>query len=497
MSDNLLTFERDRWTGGVKALPVGAGFGLTTGGALTTTDEAFQTVPWLYRAATLRAATLSRMPYCVEDVATGEELEDTDPRIVNIMRWMTRTLYLAELSRVLYGAAYFLLESNKFGLNTTPRYIPRAYVTPIVDYVDGVTGFTVSFMGTGNTNVPLNKMVYVWEPNPASEVAPGPAPAYVALQAAGMLGALDRMATQYFAAGAVPITAVKVPPSVGTDEREKIQNWFARAWSGFRNAFKFMPVSLGTEFEQIGANVKDTAAPELTQTQRDNVAVALGVPPTVLDGKAANYATANSEMMGFYLHTVIPSGELIAEALNVQLFERAGLRFAFEPDDLEIMQSAQLEQAQAVQDLTGGKAVLSVNEARGILDYDPIPNGDWPAEPQTATPPPQFGASSAAGSMPMDAADMGASGGSAANMEDMAKAWLTASLDAFKGGSSPAVGTPWDAELSGASSANMVKRIYAAHWPQKEQAPAESWQAQAVKELARYNALAEGVTHNG
>lgn len=497
MPDNFLTFERDRW-GSVKALPVGAGFGMTSGGALTTTDEAFQTVPWLYRAATLRAATMSRMPYCVQDVTTGEEIEDADPRIVNIMRWMTRTLYLAELSRVLYGAAYFLLESNRFGLNTTPRYIPRAYVTPIVDYVDGVTGFSLSFTGTGNTTVPLEKMVYVWEPNPASEVAPGPAPAYVALQAAGMLGALDRMATQYFAAGAVPITAVKVPPAVGPDEREKIQNWFQRSWAGFRNAFKFMPVSQGTEFEQIGANVKDTAAPELTQTQRDNVAVALGVPPTILDGKAANFATADSEMMGFYLHTIIPSGELIAEALNVQLFERAGLRFEFEPDDLEIMQSAQLEQAQTLSELAGGKAVLSVNEARGILDYDPIPGGDWPAQPQTATPPPQFGASSAAGSMPMeDTPDMGASAGSAAIMEDTAKTWLASSLDAFKGGSSPAVGTPWDVELSAASSANMVKRIYAAHWPQKVQAPAESWQAQAVKELARYNAMAEGVTQNG
>ena len=226
MPDTFLTFERDKWQGGaVKASPVTGSFGLQlSGGALTTTDEAYQTVPWLYRAATLRAATVSRMPYCVEDLATGEAIEDNDPRVVNIMRWMTRTLYLAELSRVLYGAAYFLLESNRFGLNTTPRYIPRAYVTPVVSYIDGVTGFSVAFQGTGGQVTPLDRMVYAWEPNPADEVSPGPAPAYGALQAAGMLGALDRMATQYFSAGAVPITAVKVPPAVGKDERDKIQD---------------------------------------------------------------------------------------------------------------------------------------------------------------------------------------------------------------------------------------------------------------------------------
>lgn len=501
MPEPYVTFERDKYSGAVKASPVSGGFGLSATPMLTTTDEAFITVPWLYRAAVLRASTVSRMPYCVDDLTTGESIEDEDPRVINIMRWMTRTLYLAELSRVLYGAAYFLLESNRFGLNTTPRYIPRAYVAPVVDYADGVTGFTVSFQKTGGQTVPLNRMVYMWEPNPASEVAPGPAPAFVALQAAGMLGALDRMTTQYFAAGAVPITAVKVSPATSKDERDKLEGWLGRMATGFRKAFGFLPVSQGTEFENIGANVKDTAAQELTQVQRDNVAVALGVPPTVLDGKAANFATANSELMGFYMHTVLPSCELIAEALNVQLFNRAGLSFEFEPEKLEIMQAAQLEQAQALQDLAGGKAVLSVNEAREMIDMDPIPGGDWPAEPQTTTPPPQFSAPASGGSPAAleDSPDMAGSAASAAELdpEDAAKAWLAASLDAFKAGSTAAVGTPWDAELSAASSANMVKRIYAAHWPQKVQAPAEDWQAQAVKELARYNALAEGVLHHG
>lgn len=492
MESQFVTFERDKWRGELKAMPVVSPYAPLNGGALTTTDEAYQTIPYLYRGVNMIAGAVSRLPYCIESTDTGEKIEDEDPRVVNLTKWMTRTLHYAALSVQLYGAAYFLLESNRFGLNTTPRYIPRIFVTPKVDQVNGLAGFSVSFI---RDYVPLDKMVYVWEPNPSSETAPGPASAYVALQAAGMLGALDQMTTQYFRAGAVPITAVKVAPSVGKDEREKIEGWFARFASGFRNAFKFLAVSQGTEFEQIGANVKDSQATELSTTQRENLAVALGVPPSVLDGKSTDESNSRSEYMGFYLDTVIPLGERIAEAFNVQLFNRAGLQFEIEPEKLEIMQAAQLEQAQTVMELTGGKAVMSQETAMEWIGLDPAQEFERMDARKEASPPPPaptFGASTASAASPAEEV----------MADEQMKAWLDLSLSAFRGGSTAMVGTPFDSELTSASSANHVKRIYAAHWPNpvaipREKPQTESWQAQAVSELARFNALAEGATHHG
>ena len=77
--------------------------------------------------------------------------------------------------------------------------------------------------------------------------------------------------------------------------------------------------------------------------------------------------------------------------------------------------------------------------------------------------------------------------------DEQMKTWLDMSLSAFKAGST-ATGTPFDSELSAASSANQIKRIYAAHWPKPQET---SWQAMAVTELARFNALAEGAIHHG
>jgi hypothetical protein len=97
--------------------------------------------------------------------------------------------------------------------------------------------------------------------------------------------------------------------------------------------------------------------------------VALGVPPTVLDSTSANYATASSEMIGFYVNTIFPECAMIEEAANEQFFEPLGLRFVFDVELHEIMQSIQLAQADGVVTLTG-KPVLTVDEGRAMLGYE-------------------------------------------------------------------------------------------------------------------------------
>lgn len=446
---------------------------------LTTIDYAYSTVPWLYRGVTLIAQAVSSIPWSIED-QSGNPIED-DIRLEPISDMMGTMLYLAALSRTLYGAAYFVAESNRFNLKTTPRYIPAPCVVPrFTTASPEIIEYTLNLSGRSAT-VPADRVLRSWRPNPFSEVTPGVAPAYVALQSAGMLSALDQMATAYFKRGAVPLTAVIVPQTATDDDKKKLEGWFERFAGGIRNSLKFLAIRQGTEFKQIGANVKDTQAFELTESQRDNVAVALGVPPTVLDGKSANYATANSEMMGFYLHTVIPEAEQIAEHFTKTFFAKFGLQMCIEEEKLEIMQSMQLEQAAALMELTGGKAVFTVDEARDWLGMDPMTPAQ--AESVAPPPPPQFGQPPQAGSAPQ--------AGSVAqepepDPETAMRSWRDAALVMVKGGSAPIVGTPFDDELKAASSAGMVRRVFEAHWPKPQPISLQD----AVKELARYNALA-------
>ncbi len=451
---------------------------------LTTVDYAYSTVPWLYRGATLIAQAVSSIPYALEDVETGEPIEDDDLRIAPLHEWMKTLLYHTALSRTLYGAGYAITESNKFKLNVTPRPVPALCVNPVfANNGPDITSFSVALAGTSVALKP-ERVMWSWRTNPFSERAPGIAPAYVALQASGMLSALDQMATAYFKRGGVPVTAVIVSPATSKDDKEKLEGWLTKFAGGIRNAMRFLAIGQGTEFKQIGTNVKDTQAFELTGTQRDNVAVALGVPPTVLDGKSANYATANSEMMGFYLHTVIPEAEQIAEHWNKTFFSRFGLEMCIEEEKLEIMQSAQLEQAQSLAELAGGKAIFTVDEAREWLGMDPMTPEQYDAANPKPTLPPAFGQQ--AGSPAQPAASAGSPAQDAQPTEDRMKSWRSLALAMVKGGSPAIVGAPFDDELKAASSGRLVRDVFDKYWPK----PHEVTLADAVAELRAFNRMA-------
>lgn len=444
---------------------------------LTTVGNAYKTVPWLYRAVNLRANSISRLPYGLYAPSGDNDLSDT-PKYATVRTWIRRALFNIELAKCLYGASYHLIEANRFGLNLTPRYIPTPNVSVTADYVKGVMGFILA-LTTGDAQIPPERMVWIWEPNAESEIEPGPAPAQVALKAAGALYAIDDMQARYFSGGAVPVTIALTPPTVQPEEREKLESWFNKALTGWRNAWRLRTVAAfntgmkaADMFAQVGANPKDTAAPELTQAQRDNIAVALGVPPSVIDGRSSDEANSRAEKMAFLTDTIIPEAEIIREELNRQLFARVGVELWFNYDELEIMQTAELQNAAALQALVG-KPILSVNEARESLEYAEVPGGSWEeqeAQRQEEAQAQRDAFMARANQPPADDAEP-----SAAKMAEWRKLALAAP--------GQAVGAPFDNELVSCHTKSEIRAVFESHWPQPETASL----ADAVRELKRYN----------
>lgn len=499
MSTQLITFQRDRYSNELKTITLP---GLRSGSdaSLTSIDMAFRWVPWFRRACKLRANAMGRMPLELQNKA-GDDVSE-EPEYQSVMEWTRSLLYRIEMNLVKHGAAYHLLETNRFGLNHTPRFIPTNSVMPIIDYSDyGVTGFRISMIGNGGGEFPLARVVWIWEPNDESEIAPGSSDGEAALKASGLLYAIDEMANRYMGSGGVPVTAVRVPATVDKPERTKVENWFTQFAGGFRNAFKFLVIDKNTEFETIGSEMRDIMAPELTATQRDNVAVAMGVPPTVIDGKSANFATADSEMTGFYMNTVIPQAEMLEPQLNTQLYQRLGLTLRFMTDELEIMQAMNLAQADSVTKLTG-KPIYSIDEGRNVMELEPLPNkmGEWKEEPD----PMLAAAATGAAGQPWPGTNKPVAvgkpkpepDGKAIDPTDQMRTWQSQSLAQVKAGQSPAVGAPFDDELVAASSGNARRRVFENHWPRPKSA-APSVSERAILALEEYNALARGEHSNG
>lgn len=443
-----------------------------------TPTRAYAFVPWLYRAVCWRANQISRFPFAL---MSGEDDMTDDSVYESLLKNFKKRLWMIEAQLCLTGSAYELLETNERGRNITPRTLLSYFILPRYDN-SGLTFFQFSGMNQVDvpTIIPLDRMLWWWRPNLMSEVMPGPYEAQAALGAASMLYALDSFSAAFFNRGAVPVTIAEVPPNMQPADKEEFQNWINRAVSGVRNAFKILAVRGGIKATVIGSRVRDSEAPELTALQRDNVAVAMGVPPSVIDGRSSDDSNSRSEKVAAITDTIIPEIELIFERYNDQLFSQFDLELVAHPEKLDIMQTVQLEQAQTLKDLTGGKPIMTTDEVRDWLNMEPMAEQ---AEPEPPAPFPI-----AAQPIPIPP-------------EQITKAlseWRRETLDHLRSGgvfvlpAAPNVipdelAVRLNGALENCKTTAEVRMAFERHWPRSEP---ESELAIATAELRRYNELA-------
>jgi len=334
-------------------------------GALLTGDQAYRQVPWVRRAVNLIARSVSHVPFVIwsgsQDVT--ESIPITE-----------RLLFVTQKSLEKYSKAYWLLEGNRVGKNITPRFIPAKSVKPIVDNERGLVGFRIQF-STGSRDFGLDEVVYFHIPSDESETECDPSPVDCVREAAGLLFAANRVASKFYAGGMVSTSLIVLPATTNDDEVKRVEGFFRRMATGMRNVFRVLGVRGAVNVENVGQTIRDARMPELVAEARDDVAVGMDIPPTVLDGKAANFATASSEWFGFVSNTVIPKAEFLEETINAQYLRRQGMTMEIQPWLLEIMQSVQLEQAQAVAALFNplpGDSLITKDEARALVGMEPI-----------------------------------------------------------------------------------------------------------------------------
>lgn len=331
--------------------------------------ELYTCVPWLRRAVDLRADAVSEMPYDLEDAA-GNIIDD--PHLV--FPWwddFPTLLEGMEADRVVFGAAYLLIERNRRGAVLRLRRLLPASIRLRVDDTQGLVGFE-RHVGGRVIAYDVKDIVYSWTVGRDREIGPGPAPLAAALIAAGILKNIGEMASGFFERGALYPVLISVREGIpSAEERERLEGWFRRLVTGVRRAFSAVAVSMPLEVQQLGTPLGELAAVELIEKQREEIATALGVPQTILFSNAANYATAQSDWLGFYDTTVLPEARRIEADLNRCLFVPLGYRLRFAPERLEVFQRIELERAQALAQLVQ-MGIMQVGEAREELGLPPL-----------------------------------------------------------------------------------------------------------------------------
>jgi HK97 family phage portal protein len=308
-------------------------------------------VPWLYRAVDLRAMAVSATPF---------DITDRNGNVVEVFDDLPSLLRNVEAALTIYGYAYLFVERSArrvLGL----RWLAPQSVRPIVDTVNGLTGFDRN-LGRSSIKLTLDDVVYFWRYNPHAEMAPGPSPVQAALEASGITYNANRFITMFFERGAIGATLLTVEGNPPEADLKRLEAWWRRLLSGVRNAFSAAAIRAGVKPVQVGYPLDQMDIETLFGEVRGQICAALGIPQTMMED-AANYATAAEHRRSFYSETVFPECQLIETEINKQLLNKIGLKLTFHPEQMEIFQQDESTKAASVVDLVSA-GIMTIDEAR-------------------------------------------------------------------------------------------------------------------------------------
>jgi HK97 family phage portal protein len=324
------------------------------------TGQAYELVPLIHRAVRLRCDALSSVPMHIYSKRGGEA----------VVEWPFATplrdlIWRTEAGMLLSGGGFWLKKTNRV------RTMDVQWLNPFtvgVNWVDGEMRFTQNALATGgNGPWSAGEMVYFREFNPMNDILPGASAAGVAMEDARLLRYITRFASIYFENGAMPVTLLGFEQTPSTEERERVEGWFRKQMTGIANAFKVLALRGRVTPTVITPPLKDLVMNELAGQARHDVAMAFGIPQTMLED-AANYATAGEHRLSFWQDTVRPRGRIYEDVINSQLLGPMGMRIEFDYEEMGVFQVDEANRAGALLNLVN--AGIDTQTAMEILGYE-------------------------------------------------------------------------------------------------------------------------------
>jgi len=352
------------------------GFNETAAGSANDPVSAWATVPLLYRAVSLRASSLSSVPFVV---FKGDQEVDwpLEPDLQSI-------IYALELGLLLTGAAYGL-KQYVGRLMTSVQVLNPTTVT--WSHKRGEDHFTQRVGSQTYGPWGPDMVMALREPSMTADTGAGLAPAQVALQASKLRFNMDEFASQFFANGAQPQTLITTTGNPGTVEMERAQNFFRRRMSGVGNAWRALFLRGDLKVTTLTPELKSMGMKELAAHVALDIGASLGVPRSILESDAANYATSVTDLHSFWHMTIRPRLPMYENAINTQLLAGTDYTLQFTPEQLDVFQEDETIRAASLLQLV--QAGVPLDDAMLMLGYDPIENRPEPEAEQVVEEEPE------------------------------------------------------------------------------------------------------------
>lgn len=340
--------------GGTKSLSMSAleeALG-ANGGAPETAQELSATVSWVYIALSRRRSMALEVPSAWR--VNGKDAEG------KIYGWSSAEL----LSRVdnaiqKYGVAYlFKARGRGTGAVKNLQWLDPATIAPVAGS-ERPGGYLRYERRLGaDTKVLSDDDLIVIRGDGTSEAAPETAAVNAVWLPAQLLDAMQRTQNSVFDNNAIPPSIIVIPEGTAKTERDKLKDLFSRVLNpGRRSTFagngpenRVVPISGGDGVKVIPLALapRDMMAAQPYSAAMDAILAAMAVPRSIALSDAANYATANSAVLGF-LRTMTAACENYAADINDDPdLQKAGASIIVYPDRHELNRALMLERAQAV-----------------------------------------------------------------------------------------------------------------------------------------------------
>lgn len=163
------------------------------------------------------------------------------------------------------------------------------------------------------------------------------------------------------------------------DQNMRFLKSLQSAFGGRRNQFSDIILPKDVEIADQGTNFQQIQLLELMKQSRLDVYAQLSVPSSVLgDTDGVNYANADAQMTGFWLNRILPLQKMICSSLSqsclMKYFKLDPSQFnlLFDNDGNEYLD----EYATRIEEDKLVAPILTINERRAKIGYDPIEGGD-------------------------------------------------------------------------------------------------------------------------
>lgn len=383
--------DDDRWYNG--RYDPGVAGGPSVAGPYVTPESAMR-VSAAYACVNLLARTIASLPLSMyRRSANGDEFEAPEHPLNELLAhqpnaWQTAWDFKAMLQMhlALRGNAYAEILPGQRG--AVDRLEPLHPDRVVVDRLsDGSLRYTVAgWWGEPTRRLLQDEILHI-----RSAIAPGIiglSPISYARQTIGLALAAEEHGGRQFSNGARPSGVVQVKRTLSDPAFERFKAGFNANYGGLANANKTPILEEGAEFKPISMTSEEMQFLQTREFEISEICRWFDVPPVLLHHltSTTSWGTGvEAIMLAFVRNNLMPWLSAWTQAIRRDLIIAANVYFArFDTESLQRGDSRSMAEFISRLVLNG---VLTRNEGRQLLGYNPLDNLDEPLVPTNTTTP--------------------------------------------------------------------------------------------------------------